>query len=533
MGRLATLLLVGALTGCASGSGDPPPPEPAPPPVTAPVEPPTWNLTFTVTDRAGRSVPRARVLLEDESGAGDTREADGSGFLHFSTHQGERRITVTADGFRELEHRILVLDDAHVDIALERSRRPARRGTVRLVDRALADDEGPFLTVGASLFWTAWAYRHDRTRLERNLEWLAGHGFDYIRALGMVGVQPFWAGREIDPSADDYWATVEAVTDLAYDRYGLRVEWVIFADAQVMMPNVEHREAWVDRWAEFANGRREKILFLELANEFWRNGLNARELVDLTARLASQTDVLVASSSPAGQDCSSWQAVYQGGQADIATIHFDRDDQRVDGKWRPVWLPWRFGTCAGLPKAASNNEPIGPRSSVASDDDPVRILSAAVVTFVSQLATYVYHSRAGIRGDVDLWDEPHADEIAVGVRALKGYLPVDLSNWERQGPDDVRHPFAQSLNGQLWPEGHATGVVQAYAAVSGNEFVVIPLGIREQVRLTSRGAMVLDIIHPVSGAVLSHYQLDAGQTLVIGDEVPAVVIKGRFIDPIS
>lgn len=136
----------------------------------------------------------------------------------------------------------------------------------------------------------------------------------------MVGAQPFWTGREVQPFTFDYWETIEGVTDLAYDQYGLRVQWVIFADAQVMMPDEIDRAAWVDRWAAFANLRSEKVLFLELANEFWENGLNARELVDLTARLGSQTEVLVAASTPAGHDCASWESVYRGGQADLARL---------------------------------------------------------------------------------------------------------------------------------------------------------------------------------------------------------------------
>ncbi len=526
------------LTGCASDGGEPPPP-PAPvsapeaPPIQAPVEPPTWNLTLTVTDRAGRPVPRAEVVLEDGSGEADLRLTDGNGFGHFPTFQGERQITVRADGYMELVHRILILDDAHLDVALERRRQPARRGRVRLAGRLMSDDDGPLLAVGASLFWAAWAYEHDRPRLERNLEWLAGYGFDYVRAVGMVGRQPFWAGREIRPSALDYWQTIEGVTDLAYDRYGLRVQWVIFADAQVMMPDETERVTWVDRWAEFANRRPNKILFLELANEFWQNGLNARELVDLTARLGSQTEVLVAASAPAGPDCSSWQAVYRGGQADLATIHFDRGDEATEGKWRPVHLPWEFGSCQGMPQTASNNEPIGPHSSVVSDDDPVRIVSSAVLTFVSQLAAYVYHSRAGVRGDLNLWDEERADEIATGLQALKHYLPADVPNWDRQDHRSPRHPFAPSLDDQIWTDGRPEGIVRAYGSVSGNEFVVVPIGIRGEVRLVPQRAMVLDLIEPATGVTREHRELEAGEVLVLRDEMRAVVIKGRFLETAS
>ena len=66
-------------------------------------------------------------------------------------------------------HRVLLMDDAHLDVVLERDYRSARRGRVSLAGRVLSDDEGPLLAVGASLFWAAWAYRNDRARLERTL----------------------------------------------------------------------------------------------------------------------------------------------------------------------------------------------------------------------------------------------------------------------------------------------------------------------------------------------------------------------------
>lgn len=526
------------LTSCISGSG-----ESSSQRVSATVQEPVqveerikssaWNLTLTVTDLSGRPIPKAEIVMEDGIRDAEFRLTDGNGFSHFSTFQGERQVTIQANGYKKFVHRVLLMNDAHLDAVLERDYRSARRGRVSLAGRVLSDDEGPLLAVGASLFWAAWAYRNDLARLERNLEWLAGYGFDYIRTVGMVGAQPFWAGREVQPFTFDYWETIEGVTDLAYDQYGLRVQWVIFADAQVMMPDEIDRAAWVDRWAEFANLRSEKVLFLELANEFWKNGLNARELVDLTARLGSQTEVLVAASTPAGHDCASWEAVYRGGQADLATIHFDRNDHFTEGKWRPVHLPWKFGSCRGMPPAASNNEPIGPNSLVVSDDDPVRIVSSAVMTFVSQLSAYVYHSRAGIRGDVNLWDEERADEIALGLQQLKRYLPVDLPNWERQGHRSPRHPFAPSLDDQFWTGGRTEGVVRAYGTISGNQFLVVPIGIRGRVTLVPQYRMSLDLIDPITGVAWAHHELEAGEKLVLLGRMPTVVIRGKFLESVS
>ena len=82
-----------------------------------------------------------------------------------------RRMAVNTyvDDDKKFLHRVLLMDDAPLDVVIERDYRSARRGRVSLAGRVLSDDEGPLLAVGASLFWAAWAYRNDRARLERTL----------------------------------------------------------------------------------------------------------------------------------------------------------------------------------------------------------------------------------------------------------------------------------------------------------------------------------------------------------------------------
>ena len=95
------------------------------------------------------------------------------------------------------------------------SAQPKRSGPIRVSGRAVADGNGEFAALGATMFWAAWAYKHDRPRLDEHLKLLADHGFDYIRALGVVGRQPVWAGREIDWRWPDYDQVIAGVTDHA------------------------------------------------------------------------------------------------------------------------------------------------------------------------------------------------------------------------------------------------------------------------------------------------------------------------------
>ena len=96
---------------------------------------------------------------------------------------------------------------------------PPRTGVVHLSGHAFADDAGPYLGVGASLFWGGWGCLHDKQRLERNLRFLSGH-VDYVRVLAIVGPRG-WRGRTT--VAADLEAAVACVTDLADQLLGLAI----------------------------------------------------------------------------------------------------------------------------------------------------------------------------------------------------------------------------------------------------------------------------------------------------------------------
>src|SRR5687768_6951530 len=105
-----------------------------------------------------------------------------------------------------------------------------RTGLVRIDGHSLTDDQGPFLGLGASYFTALWRSKHDRARLEADLEFLSRQGFNYYRMLSMVGHHPAWENRQIAPAPftdrdgnrvaamEDYWSLFGELVDLAYDR---------------------------------------------------------------------------------------------------------------------------------------------------------------------------------------------------------------------------------------------------------------------------------------------------------------------------
>ncbi|MBS1149640.1 MAG: hypothetical protein H6Q89_1338 [Myxococcaceae bacterium] len=415
----------------------------------------------------------------------------------------------------------------------------ARKGRVKLSGHSLEDDEGKFNAVGASLFWAAWAYKYDRPKLEAALAALRANGFDYFRAFGTVGDvngPDYWDGREIDWRWADYPAVIKGVTDLAYDTYGLRVQWTLIADGQKNIPAAADRVKLLDTFVALSAGREHKIILFEIANEAWQNGFGGSagvaELRSLTSYLNARTDILVAASAPDGHDCAAVQELYAGGIADVATIHFDRDTSKTEGAWRPVRQPWEHEYCGVV--VGSNNEPIGPGSSVAAVEDPQRLNAAAITTFVSNLPFYVFHPRAGIRGDLELAAAPGLGTF----KAIRQFVPGDLASWTRKNAHWADSPFrffAGEANGTLrpdlmWPDlggSASSGVVRAYGGVKGNAFFVLPIGIKGRVFAEPRRDVAFDVIDPLTGAVLSHQVLNAGERFELTG-TGALALVGSF-----
>jgi hypothetical protein len=184
---------------------------------------------------------------------------------------------------------------------------PRRSGLVRLSGNSLEDDQGKFNALGTTVMWAGWAYDNDRLKLERTLDFLSQNGFDFIRVLGVVGDPgglDFWDGREIRWTDPGYRQMIAGLTDLAFDRYGLRVEWTLIGDGQVAIPSASDRTTLCDWFLHMSRGREEKIILFEIANEAWQNGFPGDsgndELRALSRYMKDRTDILVAASAPRG-----------------------------------------------------------------------------------------------------------------------------------------------------------------------------------------------------------------------------------------
>lgn len=426
---------------------------------------------------------------------------------------------------------LLALDPRIPAIAAARQPLPGEMGKdrVRIHRRAVGDTAGPFNALGGTLFWAAWAYKFDRARLDRNLEALSGAGIDYIRVLGSVGGAS-WEDRQTDPRWPDYDAIIAGVTDLAYDRYGVRVQWTLFGGAP-FTSDAKARETVVDRFAAMARGREHKIFAFEIANEAWQNGFpgpeGIAELRRLGKRLNDRTPVLVALSAPeSGALCET----YADSGADVMTIHYPRPFGD-HGPAAPLIRPWNFADsndakCRGvLPAVILNNEPIGPESSVEQDDSPSHIAAGYVMTFLAGNAAYVLHAGPGIRGGgaADLASTPPRHEhfselpkfesIAAALAAARKYLPQGLANWTRHLPGT--------------PDAPLHGFGRLYTASSGPRFVALAVGVGQGATVRARVNAVLDIRDAATGRVVKRLNVTPGNTIPLSGGQELVIIGRR------
>jgi hypothetical protein len=424
---------------------------------------------------------------------------------------------------------------------------------VHVNGKSLCDSKGPFLGLGASYFQALRLAKFDRTQLNQDLALLADRGFDYVRILTMVN----WDGLEIAPvnftnsaghavaAWPDYWQQFRDLLDLV-GAHGLRAEVTVFADAQFVMPLKTTRQMHLNSLLTNIAGREQHILHLEVANEAWQNGFpgsqGASDLREFARYLADRTSVPVAITSTADTSDAGIVSLYSGSAADLATVHFTRDIGTGEGGWLPVRDCYRAGNLPGVPPVSSN-EPIGPGSSVSSENDPVKLCAAAVFAYIANLPAYVYHSRAGVYGYANCCPPsggPVHFENTAGINAfrfLRQILPPDLSSWVRNDGIEPSAPFTVFCNGrpnQYWPQisNPTNGCNRNIGSAKANEFVCFPMGILSGgVTLQARRPVQFQVVHPLTGSVVSNVTLRAGASLPLPRGPGAYILKGTILPP--
>ena len=387
---------------------------------------------------------------------------------------------------------------------------PPPAGVVRLEGSAFVDDDGPYNAIGATLMWGMWASKHDPAKLAATLDYLAPY-VDYVRVLSMVGSLPYWNNRLIDPRWPDYESVLAALLDAAAQR-GMRVQVVLFADAQAMMPDHDDRRDWVQQMAIWLEAHRDAVQFVEVANEAGLNGVDDDDLRDLTLLWDEISTIPVAPSSPDGDGAEvAINRLFDGHAvgADLLTPHFDRETWEEG--YRPQRQPWEVQFYDTPISAFANNEPIGPGSSGETETDPARLAIGLAATFIAGGAGYVIHSSAGVRGFEDYWTVV-TPEILGALKATADLLPAGIQNAERCNHHWSCHPYETA--DQIWTDTDRDGVVRAFAVNMGDMSYVAVMGLRGSYTVTAKWTMGIEVFDVRTGERTETVELDEGQEWV-------------------
>jgi hypothetical protein len=187
---------------------------------------------------------------------------------------------------------------------------------------------------------------------------------------------------------------------------------------------------------------------------------------------------------------------------------------------------WRLQYAGGdIPRVWINNEPIGPQSSIATEDDPVRLAMGAAMSWISGMAAYTLHTGAGVRGGgvadrdlgrpANLWEVAQIDRTAAMLRQARAALPATVPNWRRLSGHEAGHPCRIT---QAQDERDLSAHV---AAIDGNRFVVASIGVLRPLDCVSTVTAAVQLFRP---PFASPARVDArdGQPLRI--EPPAQIV---------
>jgi hypothetical protein len=270
-------------------------------------------------------------------------------------------------------------------------------------------------------------------------------------------------------------------------------------------------------------GRQHMILDFETVNEAYSKPVSYDQMKAMGRYLRQNTPNLVAITDSADLGnltaAPNWPQDYislmTGDFANMGTAHMDRTFG--DDGWRAVRQPWDF---KDLPFPVSHNEPIGPRSSVAEEVDPVRLAMLRANGIINGVTAFVLHNGAGVAGMVDpahnrpanLWEVPGIDDIMNAVRGIDRFIPPGAGDGGHWNNNWAGNPWVADA---FWSDGADHGVVRSYTASTPDGWISAELGIKDHVVFTASRHSLVEIFDIITGKA-SEVELQAGQTFSMG-----------------
>lgn len=374
---LIGLLLAMSLTACGRTRPPTPTPPPPPPPVVLPNVPVRIEV-FEGDPAQDHKVIGATLDLHKE-GAEYDLTTDGAGNAEIrETLQGDYTLAITATGYESYSECVTVSGPTTLRASLTRKKvispLPPIHGRVRVVSGRFVTDDGPWGWHGLSEFDLVHRVRTgDVADVTRRLDRAATNRRSVVRVFAMARNL-----FDLSPSQAGYDAALERVLSLAAER-GIRVELVVFPDAQLVMSAEGDRRAFLERLAR--RYQADPRIIWQIANEpqfnGWSGATDAKllSLAELLKSVLGHADFIVGDPAD-GDDVdasaeTAEQAKTLARYSNIAALHSSRKGGAApDGERLRRWvdhLEGYYDVIAEARKANGNlacvhDEPMGAAS---------------------------------------------------------------------------------------------------------------------------------------------------------------------------
>jgi hypothetical protein len=281
-------------------------------------------------------------------------------------------------------------------------------GRLRVVARRFQDDAGWFSWRGVSCLAAIsyvlsgreaeiWARFDDYARARRTV----------VRVLGMLGSKPWVdAGLAFSPRTPGY-ADARARVVAQANRRGIRVEFCLFADAQIVVPDRTERRAWLEEFGRFCQVQPGVVP--QLANEAAFNGWSEAddpellELADHFASIVGHRDFSISDpvdgDNPDASAETSARIAATARHCNIVVLHPDRT-YGTDDRWRR-WIDHLEGMFDVVIPLGPNvayvvDEPIGAAPAGIPgrrDNDPDAFIAAQFVSLLLRVRVHLPPNR--------------------------------------------------------------------------------------------------------------------------------------------
>ena len=349
----------------------------------------------------------------------------------------------------------------------------------------------------------------NRQHVIEHWQYFEDHGrADATRVLFQVN----WKDETIDPAWPNYREIMAEVIDKAYDDHGLRTLATLIGGGLSMDPT-----AFGNLVCDILEPRQEKILYVEIANEAYQNADDetvAAVAAVVRRRLPSLLLAASAYNGPDGVDFERTVAMANRIGASVLPVHLERSAP-TGRQVRQAWDIKEFSR----DRLISNQEPVGPLSSVAECRDARALAMHRALSIAMGAGAFVFHCGSLVYGvpkmgatgfrPARVMEVPDIDEIVEAVAFVEGILPDGVETW-RAANAGWESPMPSN-------PVRADKLEKNYAAVSDRGFVSFLIDVQPGCEIVLKRTAHIRVFDPLQTHPVFSLTAAEGQPVPVPD----------------